>query len=167
MVKYFLNATACSQTVCSGPCRQRSAGALRDCSREEQSSGSPSTEEPQLQSSQSRPSAARFPGLAPRSAHNTDSPSRGPVVLRAFRLAEMTMGPGSCLCPARAALPVPLGPPLAQVACPSPFPKPRGAGAPGFARSRWRLSPQVCKFGGHPRAGLGCGVSENGAPVGT
>jgi hypothetical protein len=77
------------------------------------------------------------------------------------------MGPGSCLCPARAALPVPLGPPLAQVACPSPFPEPRGAAAPGFARCRWRPSPRVCKFGGHPRAGLGCGVSGNGAPVGT
>lgn len=47
MVKYFFNATACSQTGCSGPCRQRSAGALRDCSREEESSGPPSTEEPQ------------------------------------------------------------------------------------------------------------------------
>ena len=53
----------------------------------------------------------------------------------AFRLAERTMGPGSCLCPARAALPVPLGPPLARVPCPSPFPEPRGAGAPGGAGS--------------------------------
>lgn len=77
------------------------------------------------------------------------------------------MGPGSCLCPARAALPVPLGPPLAQVVCPSPFAEPRGAGAPGFARSGWRPFPRVCKFGGDPRAGLGCGVSGNGAPVGT
>lgn len=76
------------------------------------------------------------------------------------------MGPGSCLCPARAALPVPLGPPLAQVACPSPFPEPRGAGALDGARSRWRPSPRVCKFEGERRAGLGCGVSGNGAPVG-
>lgn len=159
--------TACSQTGCSGPCRQRPAGTLRDCSREEQSSGPAATEEPQLRSSQGRPSAAGFPSLAPRPAHNAESPSRGPVVLRAFRLAEMTMGPGSCLCPARAALPVPLGPPLAQVVCPSPFAEPRGAGAPGFARSGWRPFPRVCKFGGDPRAGLGCGVSGNGAPVGT
>lgn len=76
------------------------------------------------------------------------------------------MGPGSCLCPARAALPVPLGPPLAQIACPSPVPEPRGAGAPGGARSRWRPSPRVCKFRGDLKAGLGCGVSGNGAPLG-
>lgn len=107
-----------------------------------------------------------LPSLGPRPAHNAESPSRGPVVPRTLRLAEMTMGPGSCLCPARAALPVPLGPPLAQVACPSPFPEPRGAGVPGGTRSRWRLSPRVCKLGGDRRAGLVYGVSGNGAPVG-
>lgn len=109
---------------------------------------------------------SRLRSLGLRHAHNAGSPSQGLVVLRAFRLAEMTMGPGSCLCPARAALPVPLGPPLAQVACPSPFPEPRGAEAPDGARSRWRPSPRVCKFGGEQRAGLGVRISGNGAPVG-
>lgn len=88
---------------------------------------------PRTPSRRSRRLLLKFPALRPHSALSAESPSRGPVVLRAFRLAERTMGPGSCPCPARAALPVPLGPPLARVPCPSPFPEPRGAGAPGCA----------------------------------
>lgn len=67
------------------------------------------------------PTARKAPLAAPSSSEPSD-----------WRVG---LGPGSSLCPARAALPVPLGPPLARVPCPSPFPEPRGAGAPGGAGS--------------------------------
>lgn len=91
-------------------------------------------------------------------AHSEECPSPGPVASQAFRLVKRTMGPGSCLCPVRAALPVPLGPPLAPVPCPSPFQEPRGAGAPGGAGSWRRPSPGSvsAEAAEAPGRGTGC-----------
>lgn len=75
-------------------------------------------------------------------------------------------GTWKLFCPARAALPVPLGPPLARVPCPSPFPEPRGAGAPGGAGSRRWPSPGSVSAEAAGAPGRGTGSLKREPPWG-